>query len=148
MPIDYRVYNCFMTTKQKERLIKETRKALKNPYPKTADTVYAAAVLTKEGNIYSGAQYFSDTYSLTLHGEQCALSHAAAHGEGEIVAICITSNEKLEKGQFTYPCHMCKQLLYESSRRSKIPMEILLINSFGEEQSLSIDDMISHPWPK
>ncbi len=136
-----------MTSKQKESLIVKARKALKNPYPKDADTVYAAAVLTKKGNIYSASQYFSDTYSLTLHSEQCALSHAAAHGEGEIVAICITSNEKLEKGQFTYPCHMCKQVLYESSRRSKIKMEILLVNSFDEKQSLTIDDMISHPWP-
>ncbi len=137
-----------MTTKQKEKLIKETRKALKNPYPKNTETVYGAAVLTKRGNIYSAAQYFSDTYSLTLHGEQSVLAHAAAHGEGEIVSICITSNEKLEKGQFTYPCHMCKQLLYESSRRSGIKMEILLVNSFDEEQNLSLDDIISHPWPK
>ncbi|MBI3984975.1 MAG: cytidine deaminase [Candidatus Levybacteria bacterium] len=137
-----------MTPVQKESLIEEAKKALKNPYPKDADTIYAAAVLTKKGNIYSAAQYFSDTYSLTLHSEQCALSHAAAHGEGEITAICITSNEKLEKGQFTYPCHMCKQLLYESSRRSKIKMEILLVNSFGEEENLTIDDMISHAWPR
>jgi len=43
---------------------------------------------------------------------------------------------------------MCKQLLYESSRRSGIKMEILLVNSFDEEQNLSLDDIISHPWPK
>ena len=137
-----------MTAKQKENLIEEAKKALKNPYPKDAETVYAAAVLTKKGNIYSAAQYFSDTYSLTLHGEQSVLAHAAAHGEGEIVAIAITSNEKLEKGEFTYPCHMCKHLLYESSRRSGIKMEIILFNSYSEEQKLTLDDVISHPWPK
>ena len=137
-----------MTKQQKENLILEAGRALKNPYPKDAKVVYAAAVLTKKGNIYSAAQYFSDTYSLTLHSEQCALVHAAVHGEGEIVAIISTSNEKNEKGEFTYPCHMCKQLLYESQRRSNIPMEVLLLNTHGEIQELMLNDMISHPWPK
>lgn len=137
-----------MNKPQKQKLIKAAKEALKNPYPKGAETVYSAAVLTKKGNIYSAAQYFSDTYSLTLHGEQAALSHAAAHGEGDIVVIAITSNENLQKGEFTYPCHMCKQLLYESSKRSKINMEILIFNSFGEEQSTDINSMINYPWPK
>lgn len=98
--------------------------------------------------MYSAAQYFSDTYSLTLHGEQMALVHAAAHGEGEIVAMAITSTGKLKRGEFTYPCHMCKQLLYESQRRSKIPMTIILVNQFNETEELMLDHMISHPWPK
>lgn len=135
-------------TSEKEKLIAEAIKALKNPYPIGAETVYASAVLTKKGNIYSAAQYFSDTYSLTLHGEQCSLVHAAVHGEGEIVAMVITSTEKLPKGEFCYPCHMCKQLMYESSRRSKIPMEIILVNSYGEIEELNLDEMISFPWPK
>lgn len=137
-----------MTKQQKDNLILEARKALKNPYPKDLKVVYAAAVLTKKGNIYSAAQYFSDTYSLTLHSEQCSLVHAAVHGEREIVAIASTSNENNEKGEFTYPCNMCKQLLYESQRRSKVPMEVLLINNHGEIQELKLDDMISHNWPK
>lgn len=137
-----------MTKQQKDSLILEARKALKNPYPKDTKVVYSAAVLTKKGNIYSAAQYFSDTYSLTLHGEQCALVHAAVHGEGEIVSIAITSNENNMKGEFSYPCNMCKQLLYESQRRSKVSMEVLLINSHGEIQELKLDDMISYNWPK
>ena len=72
-------YNEKMTTEQKDNLLFEARKALKNPYPQDATTVYATAVLMKKGNIYSAAQYFSDTYSLTLHSEQCALVHAAVH---------------------------------------------------------------------
>lgn len=87
--------------------------ALKNPYPKDTKTVYAAAVLTSKGNIYASAQYFSDTYSLTLHAEQAALAHAAAHGEGEIVAIATTSDEP--KGEWSYPCHMCTTFVGESN---------------------------------
>ena len=132
---------------EREKLIQEAKRALANPYPKENTMVYSAAVLTKKGNIYSAAQYFYDTFSLTLHGEQCALVHAAAHGEGEIVAIAITSTEKLKKGESTYPCHMCKQLLWESYRRSKIPMIIILINNHDEVKEIPLSEMISYPWP-
>lgn len=133
----------------KKKLKAGVSEAMQHAYARGAATVYAAAVLTKSGNVYGSAQYFSDTYSLTLHGEQCALVHAAAHGEGEIVAMAITSNEKLEKGHYCYPCHMCKQLLYESQRRSGIPMTILLLNEHGEEQELMLDEMLGpFLWPK
>ena len=137
-----------ITQQQKDGLMEEAKKALKNPYPKDAKTVYSAAVLTKSGNIYSSAQYFSDTLSLTLHAEQSALAHAAAHGEGEIVAIAITGNEELKKGEFCYTCNMCKQLLYESQRRSGELMTVIFFNQFGETQELQLNDMISYPWPK
>ena len=137
-----------ITSQQKEQLIKEAKKALNNPYPKDAKTVYSAAVLTKTGNMYSSAQYFSDTYSLTLHAEQAVLAHAAAHGEGEIIAIAITSNEKLKKGEFCYCCNMCKQLLYESQRRSGISMMLIFFNQNGDVQELKLNNMISYPWPK
>ncbi|MBI5620883.1 hypothetical protein HY949_03830 [Candidatus Gottesmanbacteria bacterium] len=151
-----------LTDDEKNKLKTTLAEAMKNSYPKGATTTYAAAALTKSGNVYAAAQYFSDTYSLTLHGEQCALVHAAAHGEGEIVAMAVLSNEKLEKGQstqhpnasikgagFTPPCHMCKQLLYESQKRSGIPMTILLCNESGEEKELPLDAMLGlYPWPK
>ncbi|MCL4360581.1 hypothetical protein M1555_05030 [Patescibacteria group bacterium] len=129
------------------KLIAEARAALKRPYPHGTETVYAAAVLTRKGNMYSSAQYFSDTYSLTLHAEQAALAHAAAHGEQEIMAIAVTSNEKLKKGRFCYSCHMCKQLLYESQRRSRIPMLVIFVNAFDEMQELQLNDMLSYSWP-
>ena len=137
-----------ITDTQKKNLIKAAHEALANPYPKGSATVYSAAVLTTKGNIYSSAQYFSDTYSLTLHGEQCALVHAAAHGEGEIAAVAVTSNEALKKGEFTYSCNMCKQLFWESQRRSKIPMTLFFVNTHNEIQEVSLDSMITYPWPK
>lgn len=138
-----------LTDSQKTNLKKALEVAMKNSYPKGAATTYAAAVLTKSGNVYGAAQYFSDTYSLTLHGEQCALVHAAAHGEGEIVALACLDNEKMEQGHDTYPCHMCKQLLYESQKRSGIPMTILLCNQSGEEKELMLDELLGpYLWPK
>ena len=131
----------------KEKLIEEAKKALKNRYPKDLPFAYSAAVLTKSGNIYSSSNYFSDTASLTLHAEQAALSHAASHGEREIIAIAVASTEDLKKREFTPPCHMCKQLLWESRLRSKIPMLIILVNDFKEIKEIDLDKLIPSPWP-
>ena len=136
-----------ITTEQKNKMIEEVRKALLNPYPKDLKTVYAAAVLTDKGNIYSSAQYFSDTLSLTLHCEQGALAHASIHGEGNIVAIITATNLELKKGEFAWSCNMCKQLLYESQRRSKIPMVVMSINNHNELKEVPLNEMISYPWP-
>jgi cytidine deaminase len=132
---------------QKEKLVAEAKAALKNCYPKDSGSSYSAAVLTDSGTIYSAASYDSYTGSLTLHGEQSALAHAAAHGEGTIHAMAVASTEKLEKGEFTAPCHMCKQLLWESRLRSGVPLLIIFTNNFGETKEVYIDDLMPMPWP-
>lgn len=111
------------------------------------DFRFGAAILTNNGNIYSAGQYFSDTYSLTVHAEQAALIHAAAHGEYVILAMAVIGNKS--ENEVTYPCHMCKQLLYENYLRSKQEIEILLLNNHGSiKERVLLLNMISYPWPK
>ena len=136
-----------ITEEQKQNLILAAKEALNNPFFKDSKNKYTAAVLTSKGNIYSAVSYFSDTYSLTLHGEQAALSHAASHGESEIVAMAVASSEEKKIGEFTNPCHMCKQLLYESQKRSGVPMLVILSNNHGETKEIALLDMVSYPWP-
>lgn len=109
-------------------------KAMKDTYP-TPNEGYAAAVLTKQGNIYPGVSYGSDTQTLTMHGEAVALAHAALHGEKEIVAI-------------TGPnCHICKQLIYESSLRSGIDV-LVLVKEDDEIKQIPISELMPYPWPE
>lgn len=136
-----------VTDVQKEQLVREAKAALTNCYPKDSSSSYAAAVLTESGEIYSAASYSSYTLSLTLHGEQSTLAHAAAHGEGTIHAMAVASAEVLEKGEFTAPCHMCKQLLWESRLRSGVPLLLILANNHGETKEAYIDDLMLLPWP-
>lgn len=134
-----------------EKLTQAALDGMKNAFTGTnqpEDRRYGASVLTKKGNIYSSGAYFSDTYSLTLHGEQAAIAHAAAHGEYDIVAIAVTGNEPVKPGDSIYPCHMCKQLLWESSLRSKQNTEILLLDEKGAIlERLKLFDIINYPWP-
>lgn len=115
-------------------MLKAASEALGNTYP-TRNKGYAVAVLTKDGKIYPGVSYCSDTYTLTMHSEAVALAHAAVHGETEIVAI-------------TGPnCHICKQLIYESSLRSGIDV-VVVLEEDGEIKQIPISKLMPYPWPE
>ncbi len=116
------------------KLLMTAKEAMTFTYPKANDG-YAVALMTKKGNIYTGASYQSDTETLTMHSEAVALAHAANHGETEIVAI-------------TGPnCHICKQLIYESGLRSGIDT-IIIIEEGGEIKQIPISTLMPYPWPE
>lgn len=141
-----------LTKEIEKRLIKEAINGMNNAFTgtnKPEDMRFGSAVLTKKGNIYSSGQYYSDTLSLTLHCEQAALAHAAAHGEYEIVAIATVGNPPVGPRESIYPCHMCKQLLWESSLRSKQNTLLILLDKQGNIlEKLNLLDIINYPWPK
>lgn len=115
------------------KMLEVAREAIVNTYP-APNKGYSVAVLTKKGNVYPGVSYCSDTYTLTMHSEAVALAHAAIHGETEIVAI-------------TGPnCHICKQLIYESSLRSNIDV-VIIVEEHGEIKQVPISTLMPYPWP-
>lgn len=114
-------------------LFKVAKEALKHTFPK-AYSGYSVSLMTKSGNIYSGSSYGSDTATLTIHSEASALAHATNHGETNIVAI-------------TGPnCHICKQLIWESSLRSGIEI-VVLIKEDGKVKQIPISELMPYPWP-
>ena len=122
-----------LTDEECKNLLRLGDEALKNTYPKESDG-YAVALITKNGNIYTGVSYLSDTETLTMHSEATALAHAAIHGEKDIVAI-------------TGPnCHICKQLIYESSLRSGIDT-LIILEEKGKIKQIPISQMMPYPWP-
>ncbi len=123
-----------LTAEQCKELLNQAEKALVNTYPESGSG-YAVALLTKTGNIYEGVSYKSDTYTLTMHSEATALANAAIHGEKDIVAI-------------TGPnCHICKQLIYESSLNSGIDV-LIIIKEDSDIKQIPISELMSYPWPE
>lgn len=122
-----------LTDAECKKLLEFGDEAKKNTYPKSGDG-YAVALMTQAGNIYTGVSYKSDTATLTMHSEATALAHAAIHGEKDIAAI-------------TGPnCHICKQLIYESSLRSGIDV-IVIIEEDNQIKQIPISKLMPYPWP-
>lgn len=123
-----------LTKEECKKLLKIGDEALKNTYPESGKG-YSVALMTKSGNVYTGVSYGSNTQTLTMHSEATALAHAAIHGEKDVVAI-------------TGPnCHICKQLIYESSLNSNIDIMIILEEDQKIKQ-IPISKMMPYPWPE
>ena len=132
-----------------EKLVKEAISSLDTFFgpDKTTPYIYGSAVLTDKGNIYTASNYTSDTATLTLHAEQAALAHAAAHNETRIIAVVSVGKEDPKGEAFCHPCGICKQLIWESSKRSGIPIKVVMANLKGKYIVKDIKELVPYPWP-
>jgi cytidine deaminase len=70
-----------------------------------------------------------------MRSEATALANAAIHGEKDVVAI-------------TGPnCHICKQLIYESSLNSGIDITVIIYEDSIVKQ-IPISELMPYPWPE
>lgn len=136
-----------------QKLIEAAKEGVANAYSKNGsfdDSRIGAAVLTDKGNIYSSGQSYSDSGSLILHAEQGAVAHAAAHGEYAFVAIAVIGNKKAKEhnnNSLIYPCHICKQVLWERFVHFGVNTEIIIIDNDEVVERIMLKDIMNHAWP-
>jgi|SRR6185437_9962541 len=75
-----------------------------------------AAVLTKAGEIVTGANVESASYSLTCCAERVALFNALTGGKRNFIAVAVVA--RAEGGPM--PCGACRQLLAEYASEAKV----------------------------
>jgi|SRR5579862_14039 len=122
-----------LTNEECNQLFDLADATLLNAYP-FSNKGFSCGLMTEDAKTYAGVSYQSDTKTLTMHAEATALAHAAIHGDKRIVAI-------------TGPnCHICKQLIYESSLRSGIDVVVILREQKMVKQ-IRISTMMPYPWP-
>ena len=76
-----------------------------------------AAVLTKSGEVFLGANIENSSYGATICAERVALSKAIYEGHREIEAIAICSSNNEEP---TFPCGICRQFIFEFGENIRI----------------------------
>jgi cytidine deaminase len=75
-----------------------------------------AALLTKKGEIVTGANVESASYGLTCCAERVALFNALTSGRKDFVAVAVIA--RVDGGPM--PCGACRQLLAEYASDSKV----------------------------
>ncbi len=117
-------------TNQKIELIEQARLAQKNAYSPYSKFSVGAALLTKDGKIFTGCNVENISYGLSMCAERAALFKAVSEGFKEFSAIAISTSSKKP----TFPCGACRQVLSEFGN-----IEIYLNH---DEKSYSISDLL------
>jgi cytidine deaminase len=87
--------------------------AMKRSYSPYSGFTVGAALLTKEGKIYTGANIENASYTPTVCAERVAIFSAVHSGEREFEAIAIVGGHKGDIKGVTAPCGVCRQVLAE-----------------------------------
>jgi cytidine deaminase len=95
--------------KEYRELAEFAQKAKCNAYAPFSKFSVGAALLTADGQIFTGCNIENSSYGLTICAERVAIFKAVSHGASEFKAIAIVSDDP----GFTLPCGACRQVLYD-----------------------------------
>lgn len=115
-------------------LIKAAETAAHRAYAPYSRFSVGAALLGKDGKIYSGCNVENASYGLTICAERVAIGAAIAHGCREFSQIVIYTDTPSP----TPPCGACRQVLNEFSPN----LEVVLVNPQGIVGRLTLGELL------
>ena len=125
-----------ISTEIKQELVKQALAARKFAYVPYSKFRVGAAVLAKNGAIYTGCNIENAAYTPTNCAERPAVFKAVSEGitEFDAIAVCGGPGEA-EPGDFCTPCGVCRQVLREFVDPNEFL--VLLCKGDGSEESWS-----------
>ena len=99
-----------MTDKE---LLLSAIKAMENSYSPYSDCKVGAALLCKNGKVFTGANIENAAFSPTICAERVAIFKAVNEGERDFLKIAVAGGKNgIINGIFT-PCGVCRQVMRE-----------------------------------
>ena len=117
-----------------KELLKKADEAQKSAYAPYSNFRVGAALLSKSGKIYVGANIENAAYSVTCCAERVALYSAVMSGEKDFEAIAVTSDSDM----ITTPCGVCRQALFEFSPK----MDVISSNNALEYETKKLNALL------
>ena len=117
------------------RLAEDARAYSYVPYSHFA---VGAALLTKDGKVYTGCNIENASYTPTICAERTAVFKAVSEGERDFAAIAIIGGPAGEQGRFCAPCGVCRQVLREFCA---LDFRILL-GSVDKVQAYTLEELL------
>ena len=100
-------------------LIKQAKEAQKMAYAPFSKFKVGAALLCKDGSVFTGCNIENSSYGATICAERTAMVKAISEGHKDFVALAVTE----------WPCGICRQFMYEFNPN-------LMVYCKGEVKSL------------
>lgn len=97
-----------MSGMEYKELFKMADQVKENAYVPFSKFQVGAALLTKDGQVYTGVNVENSSYGGTICAERTAFVKAISEGKRQFSAIAIASS-----GGEALPCGICRQFMYE-----------------------------------
>ena len=96
-----------------QKLVEEAYAAMKHAYAPYSHFRVGAALLTKEGKIFTGCNIENASYGATNCAERTAFFKAVSEGERSFTRIAVVGNYPGKPGDYCAPCGVCRQVMRE-----------------------------------
>lgn len=124
-----------------KELVRYAIEARERAYAPYSEFCVGAALLCKDGSIYTGCNIENASYGATNCAERTAIFKAVSEGAGDFVAIAIVGSKQGEPLDFCPPCGICRQVMCEFCDLDRF--HIVLSNG-REERVYSLREMIPY----
>ena len=120
-----------------QQLIDQAFSMLDRSYAPYSHFCVGAALLCRDGTVFTGCNVENAAYGSTICAERTALVKAISEGHREDwVKIAIAGRSE----DFCWPCGPCRQMLYEFCPE----LEVLVANGKREFVSLPLRELLPH----
>ena len=98
---------------ERKALIRTALDGLGRSYAPYSHFHVSAALLCRDGKVYTGNNIENAAYSPGICAERCAFAKAVSEGEREFEAIVICGGPDGKAGDYCPPCGVCRQVMRE-----------------------------------
>ena len=99
-----------------QELIAKAKEAMTKAYAPYSHFQVGAALLAKDGRVFTGCNVENATYGATICAERTAVTKAVSEGVREFEKIAIVASS----GDYAAPCGICRQALFEFMPEGKV----------------------------
>ncbi|WP_324717557.1 cytidine deaminase [Carboxydochorda subterranea] len=122
-----------MTPEQEEALVRRAWEVRERAYAPYSGFRVGAALLTGDGQIFTGCNVENAVYGATLCAERTAVGQAVAAGQRDLVAIAVVA----ATDALTTPCGICRQVLAEFGPRMAV-----VVDNGKERRRYGLDELL------
>lgn len=128
-----------MDQAQIEALASKAKESISRAIAPYSNFKVGAAILSKDGRIFTGCNIENDSLTMIICAERVALFKALSEGAKELKAIAIAC----ASDDYCYPCGLCRQVLFEFAPELKV----VLVSDKGIKMT-GIKDLLPFPFVK
>lgn len=129
-----------LNAQQIHRLIDMALEERKKAYAPYSGFLVGAALLAKDGTVFTGCNIENSSFGATNCAERTAFFKAVSEGKREFCAIAVAGAPKGETAsEYTYPCGICRQVMLEFCEPD---FSVICIRSKEDWQMLTLAELV------